>query len=201
MRGVSASVNLCSIWFCLTTSACLEASLTGMSRLIFAGWVTISAVYSCFPFCVRMCEFVDHLHEHFASPVVIRNAHYVPPKVQLNICRRKKDFLFLFLALVQVLLCISVFRIRDILVRCWSRRCSLTATLRGTCGRQTQANEDWKDDSISLLWRHLVVENNIFVNVKFPQKFLGCYGREERNFSDCIQGPLDGRQKIYFFNS
>ncbi|TWW70850.1 Mitochondrial enolase superfamily member 1 [Takifugu flavidus] len=28
----------------------------------------------------RMCEYVDHLHEHFASPVVIRNGHYMPPK-------------------------------------------------------------------------------------------------------------------------
>ncbi|TNM96550.1 hypothetical protein fugu_016211 [Takifugu bimaculatus] len=27
-----------------------------------------------------MCEYVDHLHEHFASPVVIRNGHYMPPK-------------------------------------------------------------------------------------------------------------------------
>uniref|UniRef100_A0A8D0DFE2 Mitochondrial enolase superfamily member 1 n=1 Tax=Sander lucioperca TaxID=283035 RepID=A0A8D0DFE2_SANLU len=28
----------------------------------------------------RMCEYVDHLHEHFTSPVVIHNAHYMPPK-------------------------------------------------------------------------------------------------------------------------
>ncbi|XP_034428619.1 mitochondrial enolase superfamily member 1 [Hippoglossus hippoglossus] len=28
----------------------------------------------------RMCEFVDHLHEHFTSPVVIQDAHYMPPK-------------------------------------------------------------------------------------------------------------------------
>ncbi|KAM4606609.1 mitochondrial enolase superfamily member 1 isoform 1-T1 [Polymixia lowei] len=28
----------------------------------------------------RMCEYVDHLHEHFTSPVVIRDAHYMPPK-------------------------------------------------------------------------------------------------------------------------
>uniref|UniRef100_A0A7N6BXU1 Mitochondrial enolase superfamily member 1 n=1 Tax=Anabas testudineus TaxID=64144 RepID=A0A7N6BXU1_ANATE len=28
----------------------------------------------------RMCEYVDHLHEHFASPVVIQDAHYMPPK-------------------------------------------------------------------------------------------------------------------------
>lgn len=29
----------------------------------------------------RMCEYVDHLHEHFKSPTIIRNAHYIPPKV------------------------------------------------------------------------------------------------------------------------
>lgn len=28
-----------------------------------------------------MCEYVDHLHEHFVSPVVIQDAHYMPPKV------------------------------------------------------------------------------------------------------------------------
>ncbi|MBN3287499.1 ENOF1 enolase, partial [Polyodon spathula] len=28
----------------------------------------------------RMCEYVDHLHEHFAYPVVIKNASYMPPK-------------------------------------------------------------------------------------------------------------------------
>ncbi|XP_063062286.1 mitochondrial enolase superfamily member 1 [Engraulis encrasicolus] len=27
----------------------------------------------------RMCEYVDHLHEHFKNPTVIKNAHYMPP--------------------------------------------------------------------------------------------------------------------------
>ncbi|XP_062377034.1 mitochondrial enolase superfamily member 1 isoform X1 [Sardina pilchardus] len=27
----------------------------------------------------RMCEYVDHLHEHFKNPTIIRNAHYMPP--------------------------------------------------------------------------------------------------------------------------
>ncbi len=27
----------------------------------------------------RMIEYVDHLHEHFLDPVVIRNGHYMPP--------------------------------------------------------------------------------------------------------------------------
>ena len=28
-----------------------------------------------------MLEFVDHLHEHFFDPVVIRNGHYMPPRL------------------------------------------------------------------------------------------------------------------------
>lgn len=27
-----------------------------------------------------MCEYVDHLHEHFKHPVVIQRASYLPPK-------------------------------------------------------------------------------------------------------------------------
>jgi L-fuconate dehydratase len=27
----------------------------------------------------RVAEYVDHLHEHFAHPVVVKNAHYLPP--------------------------------------------------------------------------------------------------------------------------
>ena len=27
----------------------------------------------------RICEYVDHLHEHFVSPVIIRDGHYMPP--------------------------------------------------------------------------------------------------------------------------
>ncbi len=27
----------------------------------------------------RVTEFVDHLHEHFVDPVVIKNARYMPP--------------------------------------------------------------------------------------------------------------------------
>lgn len=27
-----------------------------------------------------MLEYVDHLHEHFLEPVVIRNGRYMPPK-------------------------------------------------------------------------------------------------------------------------
>jgi L-fuconate dehydratase len=27
----------------------------------------------------RIVEYVDHLHEHFVDPVVIRNGHYMPP--------------------------------------------------------------------------------------------------------------------------
>ena len=28
----------------------------------------------------RVCEYVDHLHEHFVEPCVVRNAAYMPPK-------------------------------------------------------------------------------------------------------------------------
>ena len=28
----------------------------------------------------RILEYVDHLHEHFLDPVVIRDAHYMPPQ-------------------------------------------------------------------------------------------------------------------------
>jgi L-fuconate dehydratase len=27
----------------------------------------------------RVLEYVDHLHEHFPDPCVIRNGHYMPP--------------------------------------------------------------------------------------------------------------------------
>jgi L-alanine-DL-glutamate epimerase-like enolase superfamily enzyme len=29
----------------------------------------------------RVIEYVDHLHEHFVDPCVIRNAHYMPPQL------------------------------------------------------------------------------------------------------------------------
>ena len=28
----------------------------------------------------RVLEYVDHLHDHFLDPVVIRNGHYMPPE-------------------------------------------------------------------------------------------------------------------------
>ena len=27
----------------------------------------------------RMCEYVDHLHEHFVDPCVVRDARYIAP--------------------------------------------------------------------------------------------------------------------------
>lgn len=136
MRGVSASASLCSIWFCLTTSACLEASLTGISQFCFffaKSQLVLFIVF--FHFFIRMCEYVDHLHEHFASPVLIRNAHYMAPKVRSIPAKVYFAFVSTFVALH------TVFRILDILVRCWNHRCSLTATRRETYGRQSQANE------------------------------------------------------------
>uniref|UniRef100_A0A3Q2UD72 Mitochondrial enolase superfamily member 1 n=1 Tax=Fundulus heteroclitus TaxID=8078 RepID=A0A3Q2UD72_FUNHE len=46
-----------------------------VQHLILFDYICVSADLSG-----RMCEYVDHLHEHFASPVVIRNARYMPPK-------------------------------------------------------------------------------------------------------------------------
>lgn len=60
-----------------------------------------------------MCEYVDHLHEHFTSPVVIHDAHYMPPKVRgaadgsykllnqsLHLKKKKKKQMFLLGLLV-----------------------------------------------------------------------------------------------------
>uniref|UniRef100_A0A8C5HHQ7 Mitochondrial enolase superfamily member 1 n=1 Tax=Gouania willdenowi TaxID=441366 RepID=A0A8C5HHQ7_GOUWI len=46
-----------------------------MQHLILFDYICVSVSLSN-----RMCEFVDHLHEHFTSPVVIQNACYMPPK-------------------------------------------------------------------------------------------------------------------------
>lgn len=46
-----------------------------VQHLILFDYISVSASLSN-----RMCEYVEHLHEHFTSPVVIRNAHYMPPK-------------------------------------------------------------------------------------------------------------------------
>ncbi|CAK6970227.1 mitochondrial enolase superfamily member 1 [Scomber scombrus] len=46
-----------------------------VQHLILFDYICVSADLSN-----RMCEYVDHLHEHFTCPVVIRDAHYIPPK-------------------------------------------------------------------------------------------------------------------------
>uniref|UniRef100_A0AAZ3PQA6 Mitochondrial enolase superfamily member 1 n=1 Tax=Oncorhynchus tshawytscha TaxID=74940 RepID=A0AAZ3PQA6_ONCTS len=46
-----------------------------VQHLILFDYISVSASLDN-----RMCEFVDHLHQHFRSPVVIQNAHYMPPK-------------------------------------------------------------------------------------------------------------------------
>ncbi|XP_078147580.1 mitochondrial enolase superfamily member 1 isoform X3 [Centroberyx gerrardi] len=46
-----------------------------VQHLILFDYISVSANLNN-----RMCEYVDHLHEHFTSPVVIRNAHYMTPK-------------------------------------------------------------------------------------------------------------------------
>ncbi|KAK7175736.1 hypothetical protein R3I93_000107 [Phoxinus phoxinus] len=45
-----------------------------VQHLILFDYISVSASLSN-----RMCEYVDHLHEHFRSPTIIRNAHYTPP--------------------------------------------------------------------------------------------------------------------------
>ncbi|CAM4532045.1 unnamed protein product [Leuciscus chuanchicus] len=45
-----------------------------VQHLILFDYISVSASLSN-----RMCEYVDHLHEHFKSPTIIRNAHYIPP--------------------------------------------------------------------------------------------------------------------------
>nr|XP_060631123.1 mitochondrial enolase superfamily member 1 [Anolis sagrei ordinatus] len=39
----------------------------------------------------RMCEYVDHLHEHFKYPVVIKNASYMPPQAPGYSSEMKED--------------------------------------------------------------------------------------------------------------
>uniref|UniRef100_A0A9J8AXJ2 Mitochondrial enolase superfamily member 1 n=1 Tax=Cyprinus carpio carpio TaxID=630221 RepID=A0A9J8AXJ2_CYPCA len=46
-----------------------------VQHLILFDYISVSASLNN-----RMCEYVDHLHEHFKSPTIIRNAHYIPPK-------------------------------------------------------------------------------------------------------------------------
>uniref|UniRef100_A0A8C1PKA7 Mitochondrial enolase superfamily member 1 n=1 Tax=Cyprinus carpio TaxID=7962 RepID=A0A8C1PKA7_CYPCA len=46
-----------------------------VQHLILFDYISVSASLNN-----RMCEYVDHLHEHFESPTIIRNAHYIPPK-------------------------------------------------------------------------------------------------------------------------
>uniref|UniRef100_A0AAY5EKP9 Mitochondrial enolase superfamily member 1 n=1 Tax=Electrophorus electricus TaxID=8005 RepID=A0AAY5EKP9_ELEEL len=45
-----------------------------VQHLILFDYISLSASLNN-----RMCEYVDHLHEHFRSPTVIKNAHYMPP--------------------------------------------------------------------------------------------------------------------------
>ena len=42
-------------------------------------WILNGADHTNF-FENRVTEYVDHLHEHFKEPVIIRNAAYMPPK-------------------------------------------------------------------------------------------------------------------------
>uniref|UniRef100_A0A8C9PY84 Mitochondrial enolase superfamily member 1 n=1 Tax=Spermophilus dauricus TaxID=99837 RepID=A0A8C9PY84_SPEDA len=46
-----------------------------VQHLIIFDYISVSASLKN-----RMCEYVDHLHEHFKYPVVIKQASYMPPK-------------------------------------------------------------------------------------------------------------------------
>mgnify|MGYP003324704433 CR=1 FL=1 len=39
----------------------------------------------------QVIEYVDHLHEHFVDPVVIKNGNYMPPKIPGYSIEMKKD--------------------------------------------------------------------------------------------------------------
>ena len=79
-----------------------------------------------------MCEYVDHLHEHFTSPVVIHDAHYIPPKVRgaagasykmLNESHLKKKTKTSFsLGCLFAFTVLLALRIQDILARCWKHQ-------------------------------------------------------------------------------
>lgn len=137
----AGGVGLCELvqHLILFDYICVSGSLTNRYRtvlfiyflLLFFDESQLVLFILFFHFFIRMCEYVDHLHEHFASPVVIRNANYMAPKV-----RSIHAKVYFSLASTFLTLC-PVFRILDILVRCWNHRCSLIATRRETYGWQS----------------------------------------------------------------
>ena len=44
----------------------------------------------------RILEYVDHLHEHFLDPVIIKNGHYMPPQAPGYSATMKSDSLDTF---------------------------------------------------------------------------------------------------------
>lgn len=80
-RVGSVNENLATILMAakFNVPVCPHAGGVGLcelvQHLILFDYISVSASLSN-----RMCEFVDHLHEHFKSPTVIRNAKYIPPK-------------------------------------------------------------------------------------------------------------------------
>ncbi|XP_072544135.1 mitochondrial enolase superfamily member 1 [Salminus brasiliensis] len=80
-RVGSVNENLATILMAakFNVPVCPHAGGVGLcelvQHLIIFDYISVSACLDN-----RMCEFVDHLHEHFKSPTVIRNAHYMPPK-------------------------------------------------------------------------------------------------------------------------
>ncbi|XP_056318155.1 mitochondrial enolase superfamily member 1 [Danio aesculapii] len=80
-RVGSVNENLATILMAakFNVPVCPHAGGVGLcelvQHLILFDYISVSTSLSN-----RMCEFVDHLHEHFKSPTVIRNAKYIPPK-------------------------------------------------------------------------------------------------------------------------
>lgn len=116
--------------------------------------------------CSRMCEYVDHLHEHFTSPVVIRDAHYMPPKVQTLQIKESPYWNVCWWLQAPQSQMFTVHRIQDILVKCWSLRCSNTSTQEEMCGNAKVKNDDSVLFKLNLEHIHLYFykkRNNIFV--------------------------------------
>ena len=52
-------------------------------KLVYLAKVILMAYFILSPLNFRVIEFVDHLHEHFEDPVVIKDGCYMLPKVRI----------------------------------------------------------------------------------------------------------------------
>lgn len=49
-------------------------------------------ILDCLLLFFRMIEYVDHLHEHFTNPVVMRNGNYQAPTVGTSVLVTNKKY-------------------------------------------------------------------------------------------------------------